>query len=234
MGTSPLGLPLAVERPTLQTDADLPPGLSPGWIRRHLRYAASELEGAKITVRQSCGSISSTARMSGFHNLGLAALFALAFLAWGISSLRPLFRSISDSSIASSPAPAWKLKDLDGKLVKSSDFLGKVVILDFWATWCAPCKAEIPGFIALQKQYGEQGLVVIGVSLDNEPAVVRRFMADFGMNYRVVLGDLMLLQAFGGTAIPTTVIIDRAGDIVARHVGFTSRQTFENEIKPLL
>jgi thiol-disulfide isomerase/thioredoxin len=234
MGTSPLRLPLAVERPTLQTDADLPPGLSPGWIRRHLRYAASELEGAKITVRQSCGSINSTARMSGFHNLGLAALFALAFLAWGISSLRPLFRSISDSSIASSPAPAWKLKDLDGKLVKSSDFLGKVVILDFWATWCAPCKVEIPGFIALQKQYGEQGLVVIGVSLDNEPAVVRRFMADFGMNYRVVLGDLMLLQAFGGTAIPTTVIIDRAGDIAARHVGFTPRQTFENEIKPLL
>jgi thiol-disulfide isomerase/thioredoxin len=222
MGTSPLGLPLAVERPTLQRDADLPPGLSPGWIRRHLRYAASELEGANITVRQSCGSISSTARMSGFHNLGLAALFALAFLAWGISSLRPLFRSISDSSIASSPAPAWKLKDLDGKLVKSSDFLGKVVILDFWATWCAPCKVEIPGFIALQKQYGEQGLVVIGVSLDNEPAVVRRFMADFGMNYRVVLGDLMLLQAFGGTAIPTTVIIDRAGDIAAAARGFHS------------
>ena len=234
MGTSPLGLPLAVKRPTLQTDADLPPGSSPGWIRRHLRYVASELEGANITVRQSCGSISSTARMSGFHNLGLAALFALAFLAWGISSLRPLFRSISDSSIASSPAPAWKLKDLDGKLVKSSDFLGKVVILDFWATWCAPCKVEIPGFIALQKQYGDQGLVVIGVSLDNEPAVVRRFMADFGMNYRVVLGDLMLLQAFGGTAIQTTVIIDRAGDIAARHVGFTPRQTFENEIKPLL
>jgi len=173
--------------------------------------------------------------MSGLRNVGLAALFALAFLAWGIGSLRPLFRSISASSVASNPAPPWELKDLDGKLVKSSDFLGKVVILDFWATWCAPCKAEIPGFIALQKQYGDQGLVVIGVSLDNqEPEVVRRFMADFGMNYRVVLGDLMLLQAFGGTAIPTTVIIDRAGDIAARHVGFTPRQTFENEIKPLL
>ena len=235
MGTSPLGLPLAVKRPTLQTDADLPPGSSPGWIRRHLRYVASELEGANITVRQSCGSISSTARMSGFHNLGLAALFALAFLAWGISSLRPLFRSISDSSIASSPAPAWKLKDLDGKLVKSSDFLGKVVILDFWATWCAPCKVEIPGFIALQKQYGEQGLVVIGVSLDSQgPAIVKRFMAYLEMNYRVVLGDVALMQAFGGTAIPTTVVINRAGKIVARHVGFTPRETFEKEIKPLL
>jgi thiol-disulfide isomerase/thioredoxin len=174
-------------------------------------------------------------RMSGLRNVGLAAVLALAFAAWGIISLRPLFRLMSESSAASDPAPAWKLKDLDGELVKSSDFLGKVVILDFWATWCAPCKAEIPGFVALQKIYGDQGLVVIGVSLDNQgPEVVKRFMADFEMNYRVVLGDVMLMQAFGGTAIPTTVVINRAGNIVARHVGFTPRETFEKEIKPLL
>ena len=177
----------------------------------------------------------SMARMSGLRNVGLAAVFVLAFLAWGITSLRPFFRLMSESSVASDPAPAWELKNLDGELVKSSDFLGKVVILDFWATWCAPCKAEIPAFVALQKQYGDQGLVVIGVSLDNQgPEVVKRFMADFEMNYRVVLGDVMLMQAFGGTAIPTTVVINRAGNIVARHVGFTPRETFEKEIKPLL
>ena len=175
------------------------------------------------------------ARMSGFRNVGLAALLALAFFLWGLTSLRPLFRFVAERSLASQPAPAWELKDLDGELVKSSDFLGKVVILDFWATWCAPCKVEIPGFIGLQKQYGDQGLVVIGVSLDSQGvAVVRRFLADFEMNYRVVLGDVALMQAFGGTAIPTTVIIDRAGNIVARHVGFTPRETFEREIKPLL
>ena len=105
--------------------------------------------------------------------------------------------------------------------MKSSDFLGKVVILDFWATWCAPCKVEIPGFIALQKQYGDQGLVVIGVSLDSQgPAIVKRFMADLEMNYRVVLGDVVLMQAFGGTAIPTTVIINRAGEYRRAARGF--------------
>ena len=181
------------------------------------------------------GNIVPVARMREFRNVSLAALFALAFLACGISSLRPLFRSIAGSSIALNEAPAWELKDLDGELVKSSDFLGKVVILDFWATWCAPCKAEIPGFVALHKIYGDQGLVVIGVSLDNQgPEVVKRFMADFEMNYRVVLGDVMLMQAFGGTVIPTTVVINRVGNIVARHVGFTPRETFEKEIKPLL
>jgi thiol-disulfide isomerase/thioredoxin len=188
-----------------------------------------------IATDSNYGNIVSVARVREFRNVGLAALFALAFLAWGISSLRPLFRSIAGSSIALNEAPAWELKDLDGQVVKSSEFLGKVVILNFWATWCAPCKAEIPGFIALQKQYGDRGLVVIGVSLDDQgPVVVKHFMADFEMNYRVVLGDVALMQAFGGTAIPTTVIINRVGKIVARHVGFTPRETFEDEIKPLL
>jgi thiol-disulfide isomerase/thioredoxin len=173
-------------------------------------------------------------KLQSFPNLGLATLFALAFLAWGIISLRPLLRSTS-AGLVGSGAPAWELKDLNGKVVKSSDFLGKVVILDFWATWCAPCKAEIPGFVALQKQYGDQGLAVVGVSLDDQgAATVRRFVDEFRMNYPVVLGNLALMQAFGGTAIPTTVIIDRKGNIVARHVGFTPKETFEKEIKPLL
>jgi thiol-disulfide isomerase/thioredoxin len=172
--------------------------------------------------------------MGNFRSAGLAALFATAFLAWAASSLRPLFRSMS-ASTADSKAPSWELRDLEGRQVKSSDFAGKVLILDFWATWCAPCRNEIPGFIELQKEYGDRGLVVVGVSLDEEgPAVIKRFMKELGINYPIVLGEVGLMQDFGGTAIPTTVIIDRRGNIVARHVGFAAKETFENEIQPLL
>jgi thiol-disulfide isomerase/thioredoxin len=172
--------------------------------------------------------------MGNFRSAGLAALFATAFLAWAASSLRPLFRSMS-ASTADSKAPAWELKDLEGRQVKSSDFAGKVLILDFWATWCAPCRTEIPGFIELQKEYGDRGLVVVGVSLDEEgPAAIKRFMKELGINYPIVLGEVGLMQDFGGTAIPTTVVIDRKGNIVARHVGFAPKETFENEIQPLL
>src|SRR5690348_15801968 len=87
------------------------------------------------------------------------------------------------------PAPQWELKDLDGKPVKLSDYKGKVVILDFWATWCWPCRMEIPGLIDLQKKYGDRGLVVIGVSLDDGPDVVRSFMKRQGVNYSVVMAN---------------------------------------------
>jgi thiol-disulfide isomerase/thioredoxin len=137
---------------------------------------------------------------------------------------------------AASKAPAWELKDADGKVVKSSDFDGKVVILDFWATWCPPCKAEIPGFVELQKQYGDKGLVVVGVSLDEQgPGVVKPFMKQFEMNYPVVMGDAKIVQDFGGIeAIPTTFVIDRSGNIATRHVGYVPKETFEKEITPLL
>jgi thiol-disulfide isomerase/thioredoxin len=101
--------------------------------------------------------------------------------------------------------------------------------------WCAPCRTEIPGFIELQKEHGDRGLVVVGVSLDEEgPAVIKRFMKEVGINYPIVLGNLGLMQDFGGTAIPTTVVIDRKGHIVSRHVGFAPKETFESEIQPLL
>jgi thiol-disulfide isomerase/thioredoxin len=161
-----------------------------------------------------------------------------------MKSARAIFHTLTAVSLsflalgtqAAETAPAWELKDTEGKLVKSSDFVGKVVILDFWATWCPPCKAEIPGFVELQKKYGDKGLVIVGVSLDEQgPDVVKPFMQQFGMNYPVVMGDEKILEDFGGVqAIPTTFIIDKSGKIVTKHVGFAPKETFEKEITPLL
>src|SRR5882724_8985988 len=118
------------------------------------------------------------------------------------------------------PSPGWVLRDVDGKTVQSADFKGKVVILDFWATWCGPCKAEIPGFIALQEKYGKDGLVVIGISVDEDgAAVVKKFAGQLGINYPVVLADQKTTRAFGGIeVIPTTFIVDRTGHVVKRHL----------------
>jgi cytochrome c biogenesis protein CcmG/thiol:disulfide interchange protein DsbE len=133
-------------------------------------------------------------------------------------------------------APDWKLQNLDGKTVQLSDFKGKVVVLDFWATWCPPCRAEIPDFIALQNQYKDKGLVVIGVSLDQGgPGVVSSFAKTQGMNYSVVMGTDDVAAQYGDIqAIPTTFVIDRSGKVVAKHEGETDKGTFEDEIKKLL
>lgn len=133
-------------------------------------------------------------------------------------------------------APAWELKDVEGKTVKSTDFAGKVVVLDFWATWCGPCRMEIPGFVELQNEHTGAGLVVIGVSLDDDATgVVKPFMKKMGINYPVVMGDERMTDVFGGIeGIPTTFIIDRSGRIVTKHVGSAPKDVFERDIAPLL
>jgi thiol-disulfide isomerase/thioredoxin len=133
-------------------------------------------------------------------------------------------------------APAWDLKDLKGDSVKLSDFKGKVVILDFWATWCPPCRAEIPHFIGLQDKYGKEGLVIVGVSVDEGgPSVVSSFVKANKINYPIVLGNLEVAQLYDATnGIPTTFVIDRKGNIVAKHLGLTESNVFEDEIKSVL
>jgi cytochrome c biogenesis protein CcmG/thiol:disulfide interchange protein DsbE len=133
-------------------------------------------------------------------------------------------------------APAWELKDMDGKVVKLADYSGKVVILDFWATWCPPCRQEIPGFISLQNKYGKDGLAVVGISLDEDgPTAVKPFVKQTGINYTVVAGNDQVTKDYGDIeSIPTTFIIDRNGRVMSKHVGYVAESVFESEIVPLL
>lgn len=133
-------------------------------------------------------------------------------------------------------APDFALKDADGKVVHLSDYRGKVVLLDFWATWCGPCKIEIPWFIDFQRKDQQKGLVVLGVSMDDDGwQVVKPFVASMKVNYRVLLGTDQTAQLYGGVdALPTTFLIDRQGKIAAVHVGLADRKDFERGIDELL
>lgn len=132
-------------------------------------------------------------------------------------------------------APDFLLKGLNGETIRLADYRGKVLMIDFWATDCGPCREEIPGFVELQDRYRDQGFVIVGVSLDSGPEPVRDFYKEFKMNYAVGLDAEDLDQRFGGIiGIPTTFLIGRDGRIYAKHVGTTDPSVFEREIKSLL
>lgn len=167
----------------------------------------------------------------GWAILGIAA-GGLLFIAAG-AFLNSVGHASETAGLGN--APAWTLKDVKGHQVSLNQFKGKVVILDFWATWCGPCRLEIPGFIKLQKKYKKDGLEVVGVSLDDGPGVVKKFIKSHHLNYTVVMGNQQIARDYGNIeAIPTTFVIDRKGRIVGKHVGVTDLSTFEKQIKPLL
>ena len=139
--------------------------------------------------------------------------------------------------------PDWSLTGPDGTTISAAEFEHKVVILDFWATWCIPCRREIPGFIELQNKYKERGLVIVGLSFDRDKDIHDRWIQANHLNYR----SIFALTDEGKTEIakferligqiegyPTTIVINKHGEIVYKHVGYGSLEEFEKIITPLL
>ena len=145
-------------------------------------------------------------------------------------------RAAGKKEKARNDAPDFLLKDDAGRAVKLSDYRGKVVLLNFWATWCGPCKIEIPWFMDFETRYKDRGFAVLGISMDEEGwEVVKPYIADHRINYRILLGNDEVGQKYGGVdSLPTTFVIDRQGRVVSRHVGLVSKSDYENEIKQSL
>lgn len=133
-------------------------------------------------------------------------------------------------------APDFTLLDASGNAVRLSSLRGQVVLLNFWATWCAPCKVEIPWFVGLRQQYGGAGLAIVGVAMDDDGwQSVLPGIDSLGIDYPVVVGNDAIAQEFGGVdALPTTFLIDRSGRIAAVHQGLMDLATLDTEIRDLL
>ncbi len=133
------------------------------------------------------------------------------------------------------PAPDFTLVSIKGDTIKLSNYKGKVVILDFWATWCPPCKEEIPHFKKLFAEKGEEGLVVIGIVVNDELAEVKKFVNKNAVNYPIVMGTAQIEKAYGGiNAIPTTFLIGKDMTIRQKVVGYREFSFFQKEVEKLL
>jgi thiol-disulfide isomerase/thioredoxin len=166
----------------------------------------------------------------------VVAVVAAAMLYFGFHMAR---RSGSDSAARitkSSVAPDFTLESLDGKSMRLSDFRGKAVLLNFWATWCGPCKIEMPWFVDLQKEYGSQGLQIVGVAMDDSSKDdIAKFAQEMGVNYPVLLGKEAVGDAYGGVpALPESFFIGRDGKIVDRIIGLKGKAEIEDSIKRAL
>jgi len=147
-----------------------------------------------------------------------------------------IFLSCAESGVKENPgkeyppAPEFTLEDLYGNEISLSDYEGKVVFLNFWATWCGPCRQEIPGFLEIYEQYKTKGMEIIGVSVDRTgPASVLNFARQYRISYPVVMSTQKLERDYRpGQFIPTTFVIDKKGQIRHKHIGFMNKRTLHN------
>ncbi len=163
--------------------------------------------------------------------IGIVILIAVVITINGRKHRTPNATSASNRPVA----PEFSLPDLNGQTLNLSAYKGKVVLVDFWATWCAPCRKEIPRFVELQKQYGDQGFQIVGISMDDSAGPVKDFYKEFNLNYPVVMGDEKTSDAYGGVlGLPVNIVVGRDGRIYAKHAGLIDLQALESEIKAQL
>lgn len=165
----------------------------------------------------------------------LLAVIISLMLVFGIQKTRHA-RQNDAGQLQGKDAPDFSLSALNGGTVKLSEFRGKAVLLNFWATWCEPCKVEMPWFIELQKQYGPQGLQVVGVAMDDtSPKEIAAFAMKMGVNYPIALGKEAVGDEYGGIPyLPSTFYIGRDGKVVDRIYGLVSRSEIESDIRKAL
>jgi cytochrome c biogenesis protein CcmG/thiol:disulfide interchange protein DsbE len=161
------------------------------------------------------------------------ALVASAFMLTLASCSKP--RELK-SEAQRQAAPNFTLKDADGNPVRLTDYRGKVVLVNFWATWCGPCEVEIPWFVEFEQKYKDQGFAVLGLSMDDDGwKAVRPYVASHKINYRVMIASEIVSQQFGDIeALPTSFVLDRQGRIANNHVGLVDKRDYQNEILKLL
>jgi len=189
--------------------------------------------GSRPALPANQTSDSAGRRKAPWRGLGLLLLLGIGFaqVTFAQNAQNPRNAPI----LVHQQAPPFVRTDLSGNRVDLRAYRGKVVALNFWATWCTPCLEEMPRFAAWQKQYGSDGLQVLGVSMDDGAEPVQRLVRKLGVNYPVLMGDEQLGMQYGGIlGLPVTYLIDRKGQIRARFQGETDLKALETQIKELL
>jgi peroxiredoxin len=207
------------------------------WVRQRTWAAGAALAVCASIVAfpvtrafaQRCvdACVGETTRVSGFLWRGFSTRDTIA-----LSIAESPFKPPSDRKMA----PDFTLPDASGNAVRLSDFRGRVVLLNFWATWCVPCKTEIPWFVEFERNYRDRNFAVLGVSFDDDGwKAVKPYMGAQKINYPIVIGGGDLSGAYGGhESLPTTLLIDKEGRIAVIHVGLCGKTDYEAEIKTLL
>jgi thiol-disulfide isomerase/thioredoxin len=177
-------------------------------------------------------------QQSGRNPLALvvAALVVAGMLYFGFHAARRSGPGGPRAGVRATAAPDFTLESLEGGSMRLSDLRGKAVLLNFWATWCGPCKVEMPWFVELQNEYGAQGLQVVGVAMDDSSKDdIAKFAKEMGVNYPVLIGKEAVGDAYGGVpALPETFFIGRDGKIVDKIIGLRGKAEIEDSIKKAL